>query len=707
MTVPLPPGCTVEDWNRSIDDVLELLPMLWPGLPTLTPSEYAAKYRIMPLSDPFPGPWSNTRTPYALEVMDEMGPQSPIIEDWILKGHQLGLTAAAENILLYWMDYNPANLLYVSATDDLLKVWSTERLEKAIDSIPGLREKMTAPIERTGARRSGDTARSKQFIGGNLDMASAQSASGLRSQSRRVLILDEMDGAPPQLKTGEGNYANVAMARTDAYGKRRKILGFSTPTTYEDSLIWQKYLAGDQRKYLVPCPHCGHLPERVISLPGQPATTVHPDRGQELVLSTGDMRHGLKGDFKSGEFQKAYYICEFCGEAIFDYHKPRMLEAGHWEPTARASYPEYRSRHISTLYAPPGMCGWDELYRKYIEARASPEGMRSFTNLELGLPFQEAGARPDLKTVISLRGGYHAGTIPPGVLYLTMGVDVQRGRADCQPASLADLPEAERKRKALEGPRLELEILGHGAGYRSWSIVYEVFPGAIDDPYAGAWEDLQKWALEKGLVYTRADGMAFPVQMVLIDSGDAADGKDEIVARFCQRWGSTYPSKGFNYLKVQAREKGDIPGRSDFKRFRKAIMGGTGLPLFEISTNYFKDALYNRLEIKRRAGETVQPAGFCDFPTEYGDEYFAQLTAEEKIIAGESAGAYKKTRARNEALDCRIYAMAAGEAYLDALVEQKKAECRAAGWDKLAIDKVDHRLVLQFLEKACAMRSAA
>jgi phage terminase large subunit GpA-like protein len=664
--IVLPRGCSVDDWNRSIDDLLELVPTLWPEMPNLPPSAYAARHRIMP--KPFAGPWSNERTPYLVEMMDDMGPQSPIQEEYALKGHQIGFTAASENILLYWMDYNPTYLLYVSSTDDALKKWMSERLEPAIDSVPGLREKFIAPasVARGGSRQTGDTTRSKQFIGGALDMASAQSPASLASQTKQLVIFDEIDRVPALLKTGEGSFLDVGKARTDSFGKRRKILGFSTPTTYESSLIWQKYLAGDQRKYLVPCPHCG--------------------RDQELVFSFGEMRHGLKGDFKAGEFQKAFYICEFCGEPIFDYHKPRMLSAGHWEPTARSCYPEYRSRHISTLYAPPGMTDWDGLYRKYQEAQATPDGMRTFTNLELGLPYQEAGSRPNLKTVISLRGGYHEGQIQQGALYLTMGCDVQRGsNTDTK------LP-----------PRIELEVLAHGAGYRSWSVCYKVFAGDLGDPYEGAWEAMYQWVCGNP-TFLRADGMGFPVSMGLVDSGDAADGMDEIIARFCGRIVNLYPSKGFNYLKVQAREKGDIPGKQDFKRYRKAIMGGTGLPLFEISTNYFKDALYNRLEIKRQPVDP-QRAGFCDFPTEYGDEYFAQLTAEEKLTSGENSGAYRKTRSRNESLDCRIYAMAAGEAYLDTLVEQKKNEARAAQWTRLDIDKIDHRFILRWLENLCAWR---
>ena len=55
------------------------------------------------------------------------------------------------------------------------------------------------------------------------------------------------------------------------------------------------------------------------------------------------------------------------------------------------------------------------------------------------------------------------------------------------------------------------------------------------------------------------------------------------------------------------------------------------------------------------------PHGYLHFP-EYNSEYFKQLTAEQlvtKIVKGYPKREWQKTRDRNEALDCRIYARAA------------------------------------------------
>jgi phage terminase large subunit GpA-like protein len=61
-----------------------------------------------------------------------------------------------------------------------------------------------------------------------------------------------------------------------------------------------------------------------------------------------------------------------------------------------------------------------------------------------------------------------------------------------------------------------------------------------------------------------------------------------------------------------------------------------------------------------RAGSPFPP-GYCHFP-KYSDEYFKQLTAVQlvtRVVKGYRRGEWQKTRDRNEALDCRVYARAA------------------------------------------------
>jgi phage terminase large subunit GpA-like protein len=78
--------------------------------------------------------------------------------------------------------------------------------------------------------------------------------------------------------------------------------------------------------------------------------------------------------------------------------------------------------------------------------------------------------------------------------------------------------------------------------------------------------------------------------------------------------------------------------------------------LFPIGVHTGKDSLYARLKIK-----DAGPA-YVHFSTRLDEEYFAQLTGEKMVtryVKGRPTREYVKTRARNEALDCMVYALAA------------------------------------------------
>jgi len=585
--------------------------------------------------------------------MDNMGPRSPVQHQSFVKGAQQGATASAENVILYWMAANPAAIMYVSATDDLLDKWVNKRLEPAIDSC-GLRGLFSSPTINRSNRRTGDKTFLKQFPGGSLTMTSAQSPAGLRGDTVRVLIRDEIDGCPRMLTTGEGDWLEVSRVRTNGFGHRRKIFDLSTPTLFGESAIWDQFEAGDQRYFFVPCPICGKY----------------------QVLKWDNIRP----DSKAGQLLDAYYLCEYCHEAIFHDQKAAMLAAGRWEP-AKPWSDEDRSYQLSTMYSPHGMVDWKDMYSESVRHQEKND-MRSFVNLYLGLPFKDEGSRPDLKTVIELRGSYKQGAVPEGVLYLTVGVDVQRGS------------EKDEKNPA----RLELEVLGHGIGYRTWSIDYQRIEGSINDPYSGAWEKLHQWATDGGLTYKRRDGTEFSAKCIFIDSGDGESM--EVVYRFCSRWRNTYPSKGFPFVKVdpKKREKGDIPG-GEYKKYRYANVGGDQF-IYEINTRFYKRLIYNNLKV-RRVETQLQPPGFCEFPYDYDEQHFEGLRSEEQRSDGSF---YCPSGRRNEQLDTRVYALCAGDVWLNAETERVRKYYRDQGLAVEQVQQITGRVVLDMLAARLAAK---
>jgi phage terminase large subunit GpA-like protein len=631
-------------------------------------SEYVEGRRLMPEDSPFPGPYHCSFTPYAVEIMDSMTPLSPVQHGVMMCSAQIAKTTILENICGYYMDELPSPILFVSGTESGSEKWATTRLEPMIDSL-GFRHKIGPQYNGAKSRKSGDKVFEKLFLGGSLHVVSAQSPGDLASMSKRILLRDEIDRAPPNLRSGEGNWLSVSEARTKAWRYRKKIFDCSTPGDYDMSEINRLYEMGDCRMYFVPCPHCKH----------------------EQVLELGDGKEkGLKQIVVDHRKEVVYVCCE-CHKEIPEFQKEWMLANGHWRPTKKDyDNPSFASWHINALYSPLGMYSWASVWEKWEIARDDTSQMKAFINLELGLPYREEGFRPDDQVVLGHRGTYRVGTIPwsgnTGVLWITAGMDVQRGKDNFDPLR----PGA----KLDDGPRLEIEILGHGEDYRSWSIAYLKFYGPVDNPFAGAWEDFYQWCSNPDpsinkLVSTkwgRSDGMEFSICAIFIDSGTLT----ETVYAFCGRAPVFYPCKGIGWLSEEKLKlKGDVMGPRNVTHYKASRVPGSDKELFEISTNYYKGEFYTHLRIPRQPLDP-NPPGYCDFPSEYGEEHFLQLNAETRW----KDGSFHPVKKRNEALDARIYAMAAGESFLMGQVKAACEAARKAGWTDPQIKTITAKSLL-------------
>lgn len=639
--------------------------------------DFIEKNRIMPPGTPFPGPVDLSLTPHVVEWLENMSPYSPIRHQAIMKAAQIAATFMIECIIGFWMKELPTACMYISATQGLLEKWATKRLEPLIDSI-GMREKILEFAEvKFGrkSRRTGDKVFSKVFIGGFLEMASAQSPASQRSDSIRLLVRDEIDGAPTQLKTGEGNWLNTSEARTKFWGDRKKITDLSTPTTYELSNIYSEYKEGDCRHYFVPCPECGKM--------------------QTLYWLPEDGNHGLRADTKAGKIERVYYLCEFCHDAIFDISKMEMFGAGKWKPTKKSYSNTFRSYYINSLYSPARTVSWYDYYSEWMKAKDDPEKMRGFTNLYGGMPFKETGVRPKIEKVIELRGLYKSGEVPNEVLWITGGADVQRGKKEYEQMTdndidvlLSDLEKNGKNPWFMGLPRIEIEILGHSHGYRTYSIEYKVFYGHTDDPYSGAWEKMREWLEAADLFYERQDGSQIECGKILIDSGDGE--RTATVYGFCEPYPGIFPCKGDQVLKKNLDQKGDEVTRSMFLRYNKSKIG-EAQTLINVSTNYYKKKIYQALTIQRVQGEEQRP-GFPEFPGDYPDHYFKMLTNEEKHIDGSFHAGGRPV----ESLDCRVYALCAGDIVLDERVAMVRERLVKNGMTKeMAKQAFNHKAMIE------------
>jgi phage terminase large subunit GpA-like protein len=387
----------------------------------------------------------------------------------------------------------------------------------------------------------------------------------------------------------------------------------------------------------------------------------------------------MKAETEAGRLVRGYYSCEKCHDAIFNHDKTIMLAQGEWVPTAVSIDKYTRSYHDSQLYRPVGMFDWTSMVADYQKSKDDPELMRSFTNLRLGLPFKEDGARPDTDKIIELRGTYKSHEVPDGVLFITAAVDVQTGSA------------TDKKNP----PRLEMEICGHGDRFRTWSIAYHRFEGSIDDIDDGAWKMLTDFTEGGGFDLSRSDGRVFGTVMVLIDSGDG--NTMDTVYDYCRDRQNFHPSKGAKILKGKQKEKGDEESAADSQKYRLKPLDEDNF-LVVIATNYYKKNVYRNIKIPRQM-TGKQTSGFCDFPRDYGTKYFKMLTAEEM----HADGSFHSGGRRNEALDVRVYNLCAAHLYLNALVQDFKATAKMRAREKkqnlspMDLQKINHRYALDRL----------
>jgi len=567
------------------------------SLPAESICDFIEERRIMPSGAPIPGPVRFKNNPYLCEIQECFSPYSPIEEVAIMKSAQLGMTFIVENVIGYWIAENPTTLLYVSSTGELLDRFSNSKLEPMITSL-GLRKNFLAPIdleENSKTRRSGDKTYLKSFPGGQLALASLNSLASLRSESVRILLIDEIDGY--NRTSIEGDPVSVATARTDAYSNQRKICYISTPTTFETSRINKLYEHGDQRHFFIPCPHCGEF--------------------IELKLK------GLKR-----EDSEVFFYCKKCGSAIEEYQKLGMIAKGEWRATAVSKSPTFRSYHINSLYS--RFLSWNKILSEYeIADQEGPDKMRMFINLREGLPYREASEKPQWERLIEQRGMTPEKVVPEFVLFVTCAVDVQTGSTG---------------KKKSEKPRLAVNIVGHGSKKRKAVLFYDEIEGAVDDPERGAWKVFKERLLGGEYTYKRrSDNAEFPVQHCGIDSSDG--NIQGTVYDFVASCNTTaiYPIKGKDWIGQRS-----IANATHYQWAKTDR-------ILKINTTYYKNEVYDGLKVKFDPDAEFQKWGYIEFNKDLPERYFKMLTAEDKVLEGLEFKFINPSGKRNEALDCLAY----------------------------------------------------
>lgn len=603
------------------DDVIRadaLLTALWAEFlsppPRQTVTEWAQANRVLSAKDSAePGPYRIARTPYALEPQDALSPYSPVEEVVLMWGAQTSKTTIGGNWIGSVIDLQPGPMMIVQPTLDTAKRYSRQRLTPMIDESPSLKRK----VRENRSRDDANTTLLKEYTGGFMVLAGANSAAGLRSMPIRDIFFDEIDAYPLDVD-GEGDPIALAEARQSTFA-RRKRLKTSTPTTKGFSRIETAYQASDQRRYHVACPHCGEL--------------------QALEWGAKEP-WGIKWATAADGTplpETAHYVCRHHGCVIEEHHKPAMLlceELGgraRWVPENPNAPERQRGYHLNSLYSPLGFLSWRELVEEWLAARAAAKTgdqsqMRAFINTRLAETWEE-GDKLESHELTRRAEAYDMGIVPLGGLMLTMGVDTQ-----------AD--------------RLEARVWAWGRGEESWLVDRHIIYG---DPNLEEGTPGSPWTRLTEIRRTplpHVSGAQMVIEATAIDTGGHNTQAVYHYARSHQA-SHVLAIKGASQT---ARAVLGKPSPVDVRWNGKTI--ARGLRLWPIGTDTAKHLIYGRLRL------AAPGPGYMHLPKALAQtDEFDQLTAERlatKYVKGRAKLEWVKPNGRrNEALDCAVYAYAA------------------------------------------------
>lgn len=463
-----------------------------------------------------------------------------------------------------------------------------------------------------------DTLKLKKFLGSVLHTLGGKAARAYRRITVAVSMLDEADGFDQKI---EKSSDPITLARGRLEGAPfPKLVAGSTPRVKGLSHIeYREDNADAVMRYHIVCPHC---------------QAEHP-----LIWGGKKVPHGFKWD--GSDPSTVRHVCPHCHGAIIQAEYLRIWDAGamwvsacgrwrydhHLEQWQDADgQPCLPPRHVAfvvwTAYSPQR--SWVDIVREFLEASTKAKvgetgPLEGFVNETLAELWEETVEKADEHALARRAEDYRVFTVPLGGLVLVAGVDVQDNR-------------------------FEVVVWAIGRGEEMWVVAHAVIYANPADERD--WENLDKF---RETIFSHASGQALKIEAMAVDTG------------------GHFTHQAYNYCRVRERQRvfavrGDpkpskmVKGRATIQdvNWRGQVLK-RGVRLWYVGTDTAKDLIYGRLCV-------TQPGpGYVHFSKDLPPEFYLQLTAESRVPQRTARGLEYRwvntRRARNEALDCTVYAV--------------------------------------------------
>ena len=582
-----------------------LAPLL--AVPPMTLSRWAEKFFFLSAeASHTQGRW--VAYPFQRGWMDAFS-NDDIEEVTVRKAKRVGYTKT----LLAFIAYNAAHRRRKQAlwqpTDDDRDSFVKSEIEPMMRDVDALKA-----VAVTGRE---DTMKLKSFLGSMLHILGGKAARAYRRITVAVAMLDEVDGFDQKVEKSS-DPITLARGRLEGASFPKLVAGTTPRVAGLSHIEYREEHADALMRYCVTCPHCD---------------IEHP-----LIWGGKALAHGFKWD--GADTDSVRHLCPHCHGAIAQADYLRIWQQGAAWVSVCGQYryghdatwrgadgqpvraPRHVAFHVWTAYSPQR--SWADIVREFLEAstkaKAGETGpLQGFVNETLGELWEETVERADEHALARRAEDYRRFTIPLGGLVLVAGCDVQDNR-------------------------FELVVWAIGRGEEMWVVDYAVIEANPADERE--WEKLDAY---RATVFSHASGQALKIEALAIDTG------------------GHFTHQAYNYCRLRERERvfavrGDpqpskmIKGKATIQdvNWRGKVLK-RGVRLWYVGTDTAKDLIYGRLCV-------TQPGpGYVHFTRDMPPEFYHQLTAESRMPQRTARGTEYKwvnpKKARNEVLDCTVYAL--------------------------------------------------
>lgn len=554
-------------------------------------------------------PW-----PFQPGIMDAMG-DDRIEEVDVLKSARVGYTKMLLASIAYDAHHKKRNQALWQPTDDDSDSFCKTELEPMLRDVKVMRKIFPAYLKKSKE----NTLKLKAFIGSLLHLLGAKASKNFRRITVASAKLDEVDGMDQIIEKSADPFT-LSHKRLEGATFPKHILG-STPRIKGLSHIEARVLVAPcVMTYQVTCPHC--------------------DLEHPIAWGGKDKAFGFKWDPENPT--DVWHQCHHCQGIIRQHEYKRIAPAGAWVSACgtwrygadctwrdAAGMPTIPPKHVAfkvwTAYSE--QVDWDEIVKAFLEAmvarKAGNKGpLMGWINETLGETWEDDDAEKLEADALRERAEpYLLRTVPMGGLVLVAGVDVQ-------------------------DDRFEVVVWAIGRGEEMWLVDYQVIP-------ADTGQD-EEWITKLDPYLQRTYPHESGAEALAI-SGAAIDMMGHAT------------HQGYNFVRFRQRRKvhgvrGDpTPGQpisSKFKAQDVNYKGGVvkgGAKLWFVGADTAKDLIFARLKVLDHG------PGYVHFSDELPHQFYAQLTAESRVPVSTSRGIITRwvnvNRARNEVLDCTVYAL--------------------------------------------------